>query len=204
MSREIVKWEYPVFRIKNRHLVTNPQLEDAYVGDILTTGEEFSREFLVTDRKKDGPYGYFLKTGLFLDDVYSIDQVPPYLDVWRTVRTFDNFTKFISGYYKVNHKLPDVISFDGCLTEEQELYMANKPIGNIFYSTFKKECGRDCARWLIVFCEQNNIKLDIRIVVHEPFAQMNSDIQRDLIEFQKEQEIAPTVFDFKWKTKKED
>lgn len=140
------------------------------------------------------------KVGVFLDDVYLPDQIPPYIDIWVTVDSLEKFSDYISKYWEQNNKLPEIISFDGCLDSEQELYIAGRTVSApIFYSSFKKDYGLLCAKWLTEFCKTKDIKLDCKIAVHEPFGQMNYDIQYWIGEHQKEQKIVPTVFFFDWK-----
>lgn len=140
------------------------------------------------------------RVGVFLDDVYIPDEVPPYIDVWVTVNSSEKFKEYITNYYNTNKKLPDIISFDGCLDTEQEMYMAKKIIGPILYSRFKKDTGLSCAKWLTEFCKQNEIKAEgVRISVHEPFIQMNSDIIFWFIEGQKD--FNPVPFEYNWKKK---
>lgn len=143
------------------------------------------------------------KIGVFLDDVFLPDQMPPYIDLWVTVENLEKFAEYITKYYEENSDLPEIISFDGCLDHTQEIYMATKIIGsNIIYSGFKKETGLQCAKWLTEFCKTKQIKLDCRLVVHEPFAQMAGDIVYWLTEFQKSENITPTVFTMNWQKKK--
>lgn len=143
------------------------------------------------------------KIGLFLDDVYTPDEIPPYIDIWVSVDSISKFKDYIKNYYEVNKDLPTLISLDGCLDVEQEAYMAKKLFGPILYSRFKKDTGLVVAKWLTEFCKEKNIKTsdtDTRVVVHEPFVQMNSDIQFWFIEAQKD--FNPVTFNYSWKKKK--
>jgi len=141
------------------------------------------------------------KVGVFIDDVFIPDEIPKYLDIWVTVDTFEKFTEYIENYYKENKSLPEAISFDGCLDVEQDLYMANKVVGPIFYTRFKKPSGLTCAKWLTEFCKKNEIELNCRLMVHEEFPQLAADIAYWITQYQNTEKIPVNIFKFFWKKK---
>jgi hypothetical protein len=92
------------------------------------------------------------KKYLFLDDIrnpieaYSYTNYTPFIsNEWHIVRTYDEFTQYIS-----DNGLPDFISFD-------------HDLGEISYNTFwnddtiiEEKTGMDCAKFLIDYCIDNN------------------------------------------------
>lgn len=75
---------------------------------------------------------------LFLDDC----RIPP-TDGWTVVKSYDEFCFCIE-----THGLPKMISFDHDLADVHY---------NGDYSTEKT--GYDCAKWLVEYCVDNNLKL---------------------------------------------
>ena len=105
-------------------------------------------------------------TGVFLDDIRDIDQIPPYINTWVTVRNYKEFTEFIEKYWETNNKLPEVITFDHDLAVEHDLDRAGKaPDAPIFYMKFKEKTGKECAEWLVAFAKSKDIDLG-RIAIH--------------------------------------
>lgn len=138
------------------------------------------------------------KIGVFLDDVYIPDEIPPYIDSWVTCNSVQKFKEFITNYYSENKNLPEIISIDGCMDIDQEAYMVNKQFGVILYSRFKKDTGLAAAKWLTEFVKENKIIAEnTRIAVHEPFVMMANDIMFWFMEGQKD--FNPVTFQYKWK-----
>lgn len=66
---------------------------------------------------------------------------------WVVVRSYDKFVDCI-----VENGLPFVVSFDHDLADEH--YLPEVP-----QSAYKEKTGMDCAKWLIDYCMDNNLKL---------------------------------------------
>ena len=106
---------------------------------------------------------------LFLDDVRNPSDcvnymyTPIYTSVdWIIVRTYDEFVKTI-----IENGLPEIISFDHDLADEHyspEMY--TEAHYNDLYDEFKEKTGYDCAKWLVNYCMDNNVKLPETILVH--------------------------------------
>lgn len=98
---------------------------------------------------------------LFLDDIRNVDQIyrlsPS--DQWRVVRDIDEFKK------AVQEEFPDFISFDHDLCiAHMEYYVSchqgtNRPIEYNKLPFNNGRTGYDCAKWLISYCESNNLDL---------------------------------------------
>jgi hypothetical protein len=98
------------------------------------------------------------KIGIFLDDTREIDQIPSWIEEWKTVKNYKEFTDTIEKYWVVSGELPELISFDHDLALEHTLDRANKSIdAPIFYSKFKEKTGKDCAEWLVAFADQHKL-----------------------------------------------
>ncbi len=108
-----------------------------------------------------------LKIALYLDDI-RIPTVNPPNHVWQIVRSYKEFTEFITSYYKEKRELPDLISFDHDLANEHYEYFTLNP--NRFmddYTQFTEKTGMHCAKWLMLVCEKNNIDFKfVKFCVH--------------------------------------
>lgn len=74
---------------------------------------------------------------------------------WTIVRNYADFVRTIE-----NKGLPAEIAFDHDLGHEhyQAYHVASRPgNGVIDYNSFKEKTGLDCAKWLIEYCNKNNL-----------------------------------------------
>jgi hypothetical protein len=101
---------------------------------------------------------------LFLDDERQPKDVIKYYDNdiywdndWILVKNYSEFVDYIS-----NHKMPEIISFDHDLSQEHYKYAS---ADNIPYSEFKTETGYHCLLYLILFCNNKQVKLP-EILIH--------------------------------------
>lgn len=106
---------------------------------------------------------------LFLDDIRYPKDAYAYTGMdmfwrydWIIVRNYEAFTEFIKDSYHENNAFPDMISFDHDLADEH--YMPQNLWGDDYneWSTkmgFKEKTGMDCAKWLVDFCMDNEIRL---------------------------------------------
>lgn len=98
---------------------------------------------------------------IFLDDVRSPNNVtwvnlPLY--EWIVVRNYDQFVNIIK-----QNGVPNFVSFDHDLADEHYRPSMYNPDGHYsnYYTdgTFKEKTGYDCAKYLIEYCIDNNLKL---------------------------------------------
>jgi len=145
------------------------------------------------------------RIGLFLDDVRIIDEKPRYIDEWYTVRSYNEFVEFITTFYGNHKELPKLLSLDHDLSTEHYTDYQMKPLGSpIMYSKFKEKTGMDCAKWLCVFCEENNISLkDTKIAVHSFNPMGATNIQSYINNYKKSKDADQDCFTFKWKYREE-
>lgn len=103
---------------------------------------------------------------LFLDDIrvpkdafdYIKDEI--YINkTWIIVRNFNEFIQYI-----IENGLPDLISFDHDLADEHYVpskywydYEASKKYQE--QQNNKEKTGFDCAKWLVDYCIDNDLKL---------------------------------------------
>jgi hypothetical protein len=87
--------------------------------------------------KNKRPYYIFLDDERFPKDV-KWTKIPDLH--WTVIRNYSNFKVLIElkGY------LPEFISFDHDLAD---------------YSKYTEKTGYDCAKWLIQYCSENNLKI---------------------------------------------
>ena len=115
------------------------------------------------------------KYNLFLDDVRIPENCASYAflygirgdiyidEKWIIVRSYDEFTKYIS-----KNGLPQLISFDHDLGDEHYSMLDKTDCSdwNDYYETHDREMtGYDCAKWLIEYCLDNGEELP-QYVVH--------------------------------------
>lgn len=95
------------------------------------------------------------------EDVYYLTRDEVYLEQsWLVVRSFEEFTANISGYYH-RGAFPRLVSFDGAISTMH----LSRDGGNI--ETFVEKTSVDCARWLAEYVEKNELDLP-EIKVHSP------------------------------------
>jgi len=93
---------------------------------------------------------------LFLDDERTPEQVT-WIQLpkasWIIVRNYNAFTQYIE-----EHGLPEFIAFDHDLSVFH--YAAkHHPDEPIPYKTYSEKTGYDAAKWLVGYCQKNNLKL---------------------------------------------
>jgi len=111
------------------------------------------------------------KFNLLLDDVRTLNEVYEMTkdidyknNEWIIAEDYHEFIKLIEDKYKQNSILPEIISFDHDIGEDYT--------------------GKDCAKWFIDFCIDNNLQIPkIKIHSMNPIGKQNianlfSDYQR--------------------------
>lgn len=104
---------------------------------------------------------------LFLDDIrnpldaYSYTGFVSYRDDhWKVVRNYDQFVDYITRNYEKHDAMPSIIGFDHDLAEQHYSPTMNNPEEySKLEETFTEKTGMDCAKWLVEFCMDNNLKL---------------------------------------------
>ena len=89
---------------------------------------------------------------IYLDDVRS-----PKDSSWTVVRNYQEFVDKISEIGDLS--LIDVISLDHDLgdTAMKEYFTNVSPNYTLDYNNIKEKTGLDCAKWLIDYCNKNNL-----------------------------------------------
>lgn len=103
---------------------------------------------------------------LFLDDIrtpmdaWKYTGFDPYFNqYWKIVRNYEEFTDNILREYKKSN-FPELIGFDHDLSfEHYSDMMGNAEEYNKLSKTFQEKTGMDCAKWLVEFCMNNDLKL---------------------------------------------
>lgn len=94
---------------------------------------------------------------LFLDDDRTPDQVTWVNDVrytnshWNVVKSYDEFVSFIEEF-----GIPSLVSFDHDLADEH--YEAVHLDRDLPYEKYSEKTGVSCARWLLNYCVEKNMK----------------------------------------------
>jgi len=84
------------------------------------------------------------------------------------VKSYDEFIN------SIQQQLPQIIFFDHDLADEHMVYYMTSYEENINYQEFKEKTGLDCAKWLVDYCQDNNIKLPTYYVhSHNPIGRKN-------------------------------
>jgi hypothetical protein len=99
-----------------------------------------------------------MKKALYLDyNRIPIETIPGY-EPWFIVRNYDEFIKWIT-----ENGIPDFISFDHDLDDEHMndyfKQMLEKGYQYPEYNQYKEKTGLDCAKWLVEYCQKNNLTL---------------------------------------------
>jgi len=102
-----------------------------------------------------------IKYNLLLDDVRAINEVYEMTkdsdyknNEWILVKDYPEFIKIIEDKYKQYCILPEIISFDHDIGEDYT--------------------GKDCAKWFIDFCFDNNLEIPkIKIHSMNPIGKQN-------------------------------
>lgn len=108
---------------------------------------------------------------LFLDDIrHNYDALEMlnyeiYKDKWHIVRNYDEFIKYIT-----KNGLPDIISFDHDLADAHytpKEYWTDYHKSKEYQDSlvYEEKTGLDCAKWLINYCLDKNLKLP-KYLVH--------------------------------------
>lgn len=85
------------------------------------------------------------------------------------VKSFDEFCAYINTYYKTHKTLPDYLYFDHDLSDDAyELWHKHKGYKHtdINYDEYVVKTGYHCAKWLVDFCIDNNIKFNCEVHAH--------------------------------------
>ena len=105
---------------------------------------------------------------LFLDDIRNpsdtgyTGKIGFYISTnWVIVRNYDQFCKEIASRFEADESFPDLISFDHDLADE---HYAPGHRWKDYHKwaeemNFKEKTGMDCAKWLVDFCIDKNVKL---------------------------------------------
>ena len=99
-----------------------------------------------------------MKKALYLDDQRTPTDTLPNYEPWYVVRNYNEFVDWIS-----KNGMPDFVSFDHDLADEHiEDYFRQKleqGYQNPNYAEYTEKTGLDCAKWLVDYCQSNNIPI---------------------------------------------
>lgn len=103
---------------------------------------------------------------LFLDDVrtprsaFSCTGFQPFLNKdWIVVRNFTQFVEYIEKKWKELQEFPEFIAFDHDLDDEHYIVKGDDWKNHSSDEMGMAETGYDCAKWLVDFCINNDLKL---------------------------------------------
>ena len=98
---------------------------------------------------------------IFLDDVRvpkDVVWVKLPLVEWTIIRNYNDFVKYITLT-----GLPSFVTFDHDLADEHyrpSMYASDGHYNNYYTDgTFKERTGYDCAKWLVNYCMEKNLKV---------------------------------------------
>lgn len=121
----------------------------------------------------------FIPVNIFLDDVRTLKSVHlplwTHSDQWKIVRNFKSFCNEINDLFQRTGGLPQFISFDHDLAQEHySENMVDPILYNEMYGSFKEKTGLDCAKWLVEFCLDRNLKMcDFQVHSMNPVGKKN-------------------------------
>ena len=114
-----------------------------------------------------------MKTALYLDDVRTPTETIPGYHPWHVVRNYDEFADWIT-----KNGIPDLISFDHDLAEEHMndyfKQLMEEGFQHPSYHAYKEKTGLDCARFVVEYCQRNNVPLkQCAVHSHNPVGATN-------------------------------
>lgn len=74
---------------------------------------------------------------------------------WTIVRNYHQFVNLIEKNYREHGVFPELIAFDHDLDDAHYEHLS----GKIPYEEMAEKTGYHCAKWLVDFCIDNNLKL---------------------------------------------
>ena len=99
-----------------------------------------------------------MKKALYLDDQRTPTTTIPGYEPWNVVRNYDEFVDWIT-----KNGIPDLISFDHDLADEHITDYFNQVALDgcqiPLYDQYKEKTGLDCAKFLVEWCQEKNLKL---------------------------------------------
>lgn len=133
-------------------------------------------------------YNLFLDDFRIPKDAWQYKYYTPYLkEDWKIVKDYDQFVGYITRNFKKGF-FPKFISFDHDLADEHySPHMNNVEDYEKLSKTFKEKTGMDCAKWLVDFCIDNEIKLP-EFMVHSMNPAGAKNIQSLLDNYKKYEE----------------
>lgn len=100
------------------------------------------------------------KVAIYLDDNRIPTETPEGYE-WVVLRSYDEFTTFITSFYRRYKELPKLISLDHDLTPEYVHYYFEHPGERIVdYSQFKTKGGYHCLVWFVMACDHNEVSFE--------------------------------------------
>ena len=106
------------------------------------------------------------KYNLFLDDVRTPEDTFKYTDQplylmedWLIARNYDEFVKGIEEL-----GLPEIVSFDHDLADFH--YNVQDHVDQDYYDLCEEKTGYHCAKWMLNYCLDNEIKMTSQIMIH--------------------------------------
>ena len=114
-----------------------------------------------------------MKTALYLDDVRTPTETLPGYNPWNVVRNYNEFRDWIN-----TNGIPDLISFDHDLANEHTNDYFNQVGAQGYqipnYEQYKEKTGLDCARYVVDYCQNNNVPLkQCAVHSHNPVGAKN-------------------------------
>ncbi len=114
-----------------------------------------------------------MKKALYLDDVRTPTTTLDGYEPWYVVRNYDEFVNWIQA-----NGIPDLVSFDHDLAEEHMNDYFDQ-VGRQGYQypdylSYREKTGLDCAKWLVDYCQENNVSLKlVSVHSHNPVGTTN-------------------------------
>lgn len=146
------------------------------------------------------------KIGIYVDANRTPTEVPEGY-VWVVLRSYGEFTNYITEYYKLFRVMPELFSFDHDLTQEYLEWFFMHPGERIVeYQDFKTKSGLHCARWLVEVCEKNNISLESTLLASHSHNESGRGIIIEYLNNYKRKKYGPAkanAFEKDWKFKYE-
>ena len=105
-------------------------------------------------------YNLFLDDFRMPEDAFNYTGNPLYLmEDWLIARNYDEFVKGVGDL-----GLPEIVSFDHDLADVH--YDVQDHVDQDYYDLCEEKTGYHCAKWMINYCLDNDIKVTSQIMIH--------------------------------------
>lgn len=143
-----------------------------------------------------------MKVGIFADNIRQVDEIPPIIDKWISVKNDKEFREEIVKLYQEYRVLPVLVSLDhDCHEEHMEFYFSNPKGTPIPYENFKEKTFLHSVKWLYETASVNKIQPSFKVFIHSenPIGSRNIELLSN--KYKREAGLPEDAVQHTWKYK---